>query len=90
MVTTDNCSFSYLDESCTCLAEPQACAYGPNSCAGQSLSEEKGVSLLQNDLSEEDENSRNILGWLLRKRKNHIMKRTENENLVKPKMKNEP
>lgn len=81
----DNCSSrSNLDESCVCLGEPEACACGPDSCGGQNSSEERGVLLLKNDTWAENQNSSNIFGWLLRKRKNHNQKRTENVYLLEP------
>lgn len=86
----DKCSSrSNLDESCACLGEPEACACGPDSCGGQNSSVERGVPLLKNDSWAENQNGSNIFGWLLRKRKHHNQKRTENVYLLKPLAKQE-
>lgn len=63
--------------SCVSSGVPETCACGPESC-GQTTLEENAVSL---NLPE-DRNSGNLIGWLLRKRKNHVQKK-ENENATK-------
>ncbi|XP_048332265.2 uncharacterized protein LOC125423073 isoform X2 [Ziziphus jujuba] len=62
---------------CVSSEEPEYCACGPESC-GQTTPEENVVSLNR----PEDRNSRNLIGWLLRKRKNHVQKK-EIENASK-------
>ncbi|KAF7836442.1 threonylcarbamoyladenosine tRNA methylthiotransferase [Senna tora] len=57
-----------------CFDEPDSCACGNNSCCNQSTLEKSDVSR-DTRLSQ---NSRNFIGWILRKRK-HLHKRTESE-----------
>ncbi|KAM1204070.1 hypothetical protein ACFX13_020300 [Malus domestica] len=64
-------------ETCACSTEPETCACGPESCGGQATSGECAV--MKNVVLLEDRNNRNLLGWLLRKRKNQVEKRVENE-----------
>ncbi|KAM2872522.1 hypothetical protein FF1_020025 [Malus domestica] len=64
-------------ETCACSTEPETCACGPESCGGQATSGECAVT--KNVVLLEDRNNRNLLGWLLRKRKNQVEKRVENE-----------
>ncbi|KAI3990894.1 hypothetical protein MKX01_026078 [Papaver californicum] len=53
---------SDMDESCACSREPEPCA-----CAGQSCGES---NLVDNTTAKtEDGNRKNLIGWLLRKRK---------------------
>ncbi|KAF9670608.1 hypothetical protein SADUNF_Sadunf13G0086600 [Salix dunnii] len=63
-------------DSCACSRESEPCACGPESCGGQGASEQSGVS--QNDVYLEDPNRRNLIGWLLRKRKIQAQKMVEN------------
>ncbi|XP_042992928.1 threonylcarbamoyladenosine tRNA methylthiotransferase isoform X1 [Carya illinoinensis] len=65
-------------ESYECTREPEPCACcGPESCVGQTPLEESAAS--RNSMFPEDLNSRYLIGWLLRKRKNHANKRVEGE-----------
>ncbi|XP_009379447.2 threonylcarbamoyladenosine tRNA methylthiotransferase isoform X1 [Pyrus x bretschneideri] len=64
-------------ETCACLTSPETCACGPESCGGQATSEECAVT--KNTVLLEHWNSRNPIGWLLRKRKNHVEKQVEDE-----------
>ncbi|KAM1621528.1 hypothetical protein ACFX1X_020274 [Malus domestica] len=64
-------------ETCACSTEPETCACGPGSCGGQATPGECAVT--KNAVPLEDRNNRNLLGWLLRKRKNQVEKRVENE-----------
>jgi len=74
----DKCSPCSDPNECACTREPEACAScGPESCGGQTTSEESAPS--RNPTFPEDPNSRNLIGWLLRKRKNHVHKRVEGE-----------
>ncbi|XP_015576425.1 threonylcarbamoyladenosine tRNA methylthiotransferase isoform X2 [Ricinus communis] len=63
-------------ETCACSKEPESCACGPESCGGQNPLEESAIA--QNDMLLEDRNRRNLIGWLLRKRKNQTQKIVEN------------
>lgn len=63
-------------ESCACTREPEPCPCGQESC-GPTTHEESSVS--RNSMFAEDLNSRNLIGWLLRKRKNHVHKKVECE-----------
>ncbi|CAK7344837.1 unnamed protein product [Dovyalis caffra] len=76
-LTEDKCS-SRPDpcESCACSIESEPCACGPEGCGGQSTLEQIDDS--QNDMLPEDRNRRNLIGWLLRKRKNQVQKTVEN------------
>ena len=74
----DKCSPCSDPNECACTREPEACAScGPESCGGQTTLEESAPS--RNPTFPEDPNSRNLIGWLLRKRKNHVHKRVEGE-----------
>ncbi|XP_026388419.1 threonylcarbamoyladenosine tRNA methylthiotransferase-like [Papaver somniferum] len=53
---------SDMDESCACSREPEPCA-----CAGQSCGESNLVD--KTTAKTEDGNRKNLIGWLLRKRK---------------------
>ncbi|KAF3944968.1 hypothetical protein ACB098_01G122800 [Castanea mollissima] len=71
-------------ESCPCTREPEPCPCEPESCGdcgpescGPTTFEESSVS--RNSMFAEDLNSRNLIGWLLRKRKNHVHKKVECE-----------
>ncbi|XVF30081.1 hypothetical protein REPUB_Repub16aG0026300 [Reevesia pubescens] len=68
------CSIHY--ECCACSKEPEPCSCGPDSCRGQNKSEECAVS--RNGSWMEDRSSQNLIGWLLRKRRNHEHKKVEN------------
>ncbi|CAN6584378.1 unnamed protein product [Malus baccata var. baccata] len=64
-------------ETCACSTSPETRACGPESCGGQATSEECAVT--KNAVLLECWNSRNPIGWLLRKRKNHVEKQVEDE-----------
>ncbi|KDP35108.1 hypothetical protein JCGZ_10950 [Jatropha curcas] len=64
-------------ETCTCSKEPEPCACGPESCGGQKALEESATA--QNDILLDDRNRRNLIGWLLRRRKSKVHKKIDNE-----------
>ncbi|XWS15383.1 hypothetical protein CRYUN_Cryun35bG0091700 [Craigia yunnanensis] len=68
------CSIQY--ESCACSKEPEPCSSGSDSCRGQIRLEKCTVS--RNDSWMEDGSSKNLIGWLLRRRRNHEHKKVEN------------
>ncbi|CAL2236099.1 unnamed protein product [Prunus armeniaca] len=70
-------SFSGLNhyETSACSTKSENCCCGPESCGGQA----EKCAVTKNDVQLEDRNSRNLIGWLLRKRKNHVEKPVENE-----------
>lgn len=74
----DKCSpCSNTCESYACSGvQEETCAWGPGSCGGTTM-EESGAST--NSVLQEERSSRNLIGWLLRKRKNHVQKKMENE-----------
>ncbi|KAJ6693650.1 hypothetical protein OIU85_004430 [Salix viminalis] len=78
MLGEEKCS--PCSDSCACSSEPEPCAGGPESCGGQSASEQSDV--LQNDVHLEDQNRRNLIGWLLRKRKIQAQKMVENNGIA--------
>ncbi|XP_062164432.1 uncharacterized protein LOC133871087 isoform X2 [Alnus glutinosa] len=78
MSNQDKCSPCSDPNECACTREPETCAScGPESCGGQTTLEESAAS--RNPTFLEDPNSRNLIGWLLRKRKNHVDKRVGGE-----------
>ncbi|XP_062030247.1 uncharacterized protein LOC133746099 isoform X1 [Rosa rugosa] len=64
-------------ETCACSTEPETCACGPESCGEQATLTKCSVTTTGVPL--EDQNNRNLIGWLLRKRKNQVQKLVENE-----------
>ena len=54
---------SDLDKLCECSEEPEPCACGLNGCKEQTI--------------KETSRNRNLIGWLLRRRKNHSLKRID-------------
>ena len=77
MLSEEKCSpCSDPCDSCACSGESEPCACGPESCGGQSTLEQSDV--LRNEVLREDQNRRNLIGWLLRKRKNQAQKMVEN------------
>ena len=68
------CSNQY--ESCAFSNKPESCSSGSDSCRGQIRLEECTVS--RNDSWMEDGSSKNLIGWLLRRRRNHEHKKVEN------------
>ncbi|KAF3445440.1 hypothetical protein FNV43_RR10616 [Rhamnella rubrinervis] len=78
--------YSPCTNSCgTCVSTevPETCACEPGSC-GQTTPGEKALSTNW----PEDRNSRTLIGWLLRKRKNHVQKK-ESEIAFRSKNKHE-
>jgi len=70
---------SDLDETCSCSKEPQACA-----CEMPSCGEETVVSHPKNEMTRvEERNHRNVIRWLLRKRRHQ--KKMENGIVSEPK-----
>ncbi|KAK9270448.1 hypothetical protein L1049_026028 [Liquidambar formosana] len=69
----DKCSpCSNSDEACACSREADPCACGLESCGEQISLEESTV--LRNDMRPDDRDTQNLIGWFLRKRKNHEQK----------------
>lgn len=64
-------------ETCACSTEPENCACGPGSCGEQATSTKCYVTTTGVPL--EEQRNRNLIGWLLRKRKNQVQKFVENE-----------
>ncbi|KAA8538669.1 hypothetical protein F0562_028277 [Nyssa sinensis] len=84
----DKCSpCFYLDETCACSREPEPCACEQQSCGLKTLESTDSVSKIV--LRPEDQNSRNLIGWLLRKRKNYSGKRREDGTVLESKEKQE-
>lgn len=64
-------------ETCACSTEPETCACGPESCGEQATLTK--CSVTTNAVQLESRNNRNLIGWLLRKRKNQGQKFLENQ-----------
>lgn len=76
-VHQDKCSpCSSQNEPCACSNEPEPSACGPECCEGKVTLEEGRVTWI--DRFPEDISSQNVIGWLLRKRRNHV-KGVEND-----------
>ncbi|KAL2503421.1 Methylthiotransferase [Abeliophyllum distichum] len=71
---------SNLSETCVCSKEPEPCACEMTSSCGHT--EEKIVSVPRNDPIPSEHSSQNLIGWLLRKRKNSSHKKMENETTL--------
>ncbi|GLT27083.1 hypothetical protein SLA2020_021110 [Shorea laevis] len=67
------CCKSY--KSYACSNEPEPCSCRPDSCGAQLISEECTVSKSNSWI--EDRNSKNLIGWFLRRRRNHVQKMKE-------------
>ncbi|KAF8405803.1 hypothetical protein HHK36_007880 [Tetracentron sinense] len=67
---------SNLFESCACSTEREPCACAVQSC-GKQISADENTTTSDN-MWLEDRNSRNLIGWLLRKRKSQGQKSMEN------------
>ncbi|GKV09116.1 hypothetical protein SLEP1_g20660 [Rubroshorea leprosula] len=67
------CCKSYASYACS--NEPEPCSCRPDSCEAQLTSEECTVS--KNNSWIEDRNSKNLIGWFLRRRRNHVQKMKE-------------
>ena len=63
--------------TCTSSVVQETCACGTGGCGGTTM-EEESVAPTQT-VSQEDRSSRNMIGWLLRKRKNHVQRTAESE-----------
>ncbi|KDO84023.1 hypothetical protein CISIN_1g006836mg [Citrus sinensis] len=86
-VRQDKCSScSSQNESSACSNEPDPSACGLECCEGKITLEEGQVSWI--DRFAEDINSQNVIGWLLRKRKNQL-KGVENDVALGSKKKQE-
>ncbi|GAY39594.1 hypothetical protein CUMW_045550 [Citrus unshiu] len=86
-VRQDKCSScSSQNESSACSNEPDPSACGLECCEGKITLEEGQVSWI--DRFAEDINSQNVIGWLLRKRKNQL-KGVENDIALGSKKKQE-
>ena len=73
---------SNAHETCACSVEPEACACGAESCCkGPVALDEKDDSSRNIPLPEEPKR-KNLVEWLLRKRKSHVPKREERESPV--------
>lgn len=69
----DRCSpCSNQDDSCASSNHPHCGTCGPESCGGEIALEASKVSRI--DKMAEDHSSRNLMGWLLKKRVNHVHK----------------
>lgn len=79
---------SNTDEACGCSGKPEPCG-SEASCTIQKTREESIVSAPENDLGAKDQNNRNLVGWLLRKRRNPSQKSSENEIVLESKGKGE-
>lgn len=79
-------SCSSQNEPCACSNEPDPSACGLECCEGKITLEEGQVSWI--DRFAEDINSQNVIGWLLRKRKNQL-KGVENDIALGSKKKQE-
>ena len=60
-----------------CSEEPESCACGNDSCCAQSTLEKSDNS--RGTVVPQNQNSRNFIGWVLRKRKHLLHKRVESE-----------
>lgn len=72
---------SNAHETCACSMEPKLCACGPESCKGPVALDDKDDSSRNIPLPEESKR-KNLIGWLLRRRKGHVPKREERESPI--------
>lgn len=68
---------SNADEACACSGNPEPCGCGFDSCNIQGESEESILPVPKNDSEPENGSNRNVIGWLLRKRRNPSEKSSE-------------
>lgn len=68
---------SNADEACACSGNPEPCGCGLDSCNIQGESEESTVLVPKNESEPENRSNRNVIGWLLRKRRNPSEKSSE-------------
>lgn len=61
-------------DACSCSKEADPCACGAQSCEQKTVEE---ATISRNDMWEDK--TTNLIGWLLRKRRNHVKKREESE-----------
>ncbi|KAA8546296.1 hypothetical protein F0562_002965 [Nyssa sinensis] len=80
---------SNLDETCACSRNPEPCACEQQACGGKRTLEESTASVSKTDSWAEDRSSRNFIGWLPRKWKNHLQKRIEDRIVLESKEKQE-
>ncbi|XP_052189766.1 uncharacterized protein LOC127799610 isoform X1 [Diospyros lotus] len=80
----NKCLSSKLDEACACSREPQPCACD-ETCGGETMSQVNVASPSNNGTCSEERNDPNLFRWLLRKRKNHLQKRTEDVSVLESK-----
>lgn len=74
----DKCApCSNLDNTCACSEQPEPCSCELPSGVEQTTFEDNILS--GTDSRSEDQNTPNLIGWFLRKRKNHELKRIANE-----------
>ncbi|OVA11473.1 TRAM domain [Macleaya cordata] len=72
---------SDMDESCACSREPEPCACAVQSCREKNVVDESTTKM-------EDRNRKNLIGWLLRKRRVlHGQERTETGDALESKEK---
>ncbi|XP_062096350.1 uncharacterized protein LOC133802118 [Humulus lupulus] len=77
--TDDKCSpcSNACSEGCeSSIVQEETCDCGPGGCAGTTVEQ---TAASNNSISQNDGSSRNLVGWLLRKRKNHVQKQMETE-----------
>ncbi|KAK4413366.1 Threonylcarbamoyladenosine tRNA methylthiotransferase [Sesamum alatum] len=72
----DKIPCSNLNETC-CSKESETCACGLTSCREQT--EKNNLSVSKDDQKPGDYRSQNLIGWLLRKRKNNSLRKIEND-----------
>lgn len=66
-------------EKCSSSTEPEPCACGPESCKAPVTLDNKDDSSSNISLAEEPKR-KNVIEWLLRRRKRHVAKREERES----------
>lgn len=72
---------SNAHETCACSMEPEPCACGRESCKGAVALDDKDDSSRNIPLPEEPKR-KNLIEWLLRRRKSHVPKREERESSI--------
>ncbi|PON85053.1 MiaB-like tRNA modifying enzyme, archaeal-type [Trema orientale] len=70
------CSNTCGEACVSSRVQEKTCACGPGDCEGTIVVESAAST---NTISQEDRSSRYLIGWLLRKRKNHVHKKMESE-----------
>ncbi|XP_059280525.1 uncharacterized protein LOC132034252 [Lycium ferocissimum] len=64
------------EEACACSKEQEPCSATSGGCCSQST-QEAATTLPQNDPTEDNHSSRNLIGWFLRNRKNYSHKKVD-------------